>query len=84
MDTRTIPLPTSGGILSGEHTHFMGDPADPKNRQWADHGGEGYHDSVNIAYPENEVRADIYMVPDFQGMSGQPANQTTLRPPGST
>ena len=83
MDVRTIPLPNDAGIMEGEHTHFMGDPSDPKNRQWADAGSPGYHDSVNIAYPENEVTADIYMVPDFQGMSGQGANQTTLRPEGS-
>lgn len=28
--------------------------------------------------------ADIHMVPDFQGMSGQGANQSTDRPMGST
>ncbi len=31
-----------------------------------------------------DPEADIYMVPDFQGMSGQGANQSTDRPMGST
>jgi hypothetical protein len=83
FDTRTVAIPTSGGVLSGEHTHFMGDPSDPKNRQWADAGSPGYHDDVNIAYPANEVSADVYMVPSFQGKSGQPDNQSTNRPMGS-
>jgi hypothetical protein len=84
MDVRTIPIPNDAGIMEGEHTHFMGDPSDIKNRQWADHGSPGYHDDVNIAYPDNEVRADIFMVPSFQGRSGTADNQDTLRPKGST
>jgi hypothetical protein len=31
-----------------------------------------------------DPEADIYMVPDFQGASGQGANQSTDRPMGST
>lgn len=65
-----------------DHT-WMGNPADIKDRQWADHGGPGYFGGDNIVYPENEVEADIYMVPDFQEQSGQGANQSTLRPIGS-
>lgn len=32
----------------------------------------------------NDPMVELYMVPDFQGMSGQGANQSTSRPKGST
>lgn len=47
--------------------------------QWSAQAGEG---GGNISGHDPAV--DLYMVPDFQGMSGQPNNQTTLRPQGST
>jgi hypothetical protein len=62
---------------------WLGDTSKMANRQFASEGGTDYYDEVNIAWPANEVDADIYMVPDFQGQSGQGANQSTLRPIGS-
>lgn len=62
---------------------WLGNPAIPKDRQTPSEGSPFYHDPVNIAYPDNEPEADIYMVPDFQGQSGQGANQSTMRPIGS-
>ena len=32
----------------------------------------------------DDPMVEMYMVPDFQGMSGQGANQSTDRPKGST
>lgn len=81
-----IGPPESGskGWKGGYDDHtWMGSPNDIKDRQWADHGGPGYYGGCNIAWPENEVEAEIYMVPDFQEQSGQGANQSTLRPIGS-
>jgi hypothetical protein len=74
----------SKGWTGGYTDNFwMGNPANIKDRQWADAGSQGYHDEVNMAYPDNDTEADIYMVPNFQGQSGQGANQSTLRPIGS-
>ena len=64
-------------------SEWLGDPSKAENRQFASSGGPGYFGGGNIAYPENEPEADIYMVPDFQGASGQGANQSTMRPIGS-
>jgi hypothetical protein len=61
---------------------WLGDPSNAADRQWSS-TSPGYHDEVNIAYPANDPTADIYMVPDFQGMSGQGNNQSTSRPMGS-
>lgn len=33
---------------------------------------------------QHDPMVELYMVPDFQGMSGQGANQSTSRPKGST
>lgn len=66
-----------------EDNTYLGNPSNIKDRQWADHGGVGYFGGDNIAWPENEVDAEIYMVPNFQEQSGQGANQSTLRPIGS-
>lgn len=56
----------------------MADSTGRKN-QWspAEQGVGG-----NISGHDPEV--DLYMVPDFQGQSGQGANQSTNRPKGST
>ncbi len=85
QEERSGPAPGGNAGWSGGYSdsEWMGDPNNIKDRQWADHGSKGYHDPVNIAWPANEVEADIYMVPDFQGASGQGANQSTLRPIGS-
>lgn len=83
FSTRTPPISTDPGIMAGEHTHFLGDTSVPANRQFASSGGPGYTDDVNIADSTNELRADVYMVPSFQGMSGQGDNQSTDRPMGS-
>lgn len=53
--------------------------ATPREDQWSTKSGEG---GGNIS--GYDPTADIYMVPDFQGMSGQGANQSTHRPMGST
>lgn len=84
-EERSGPAPGgSKGWTGGYSDSFwLGNPAVMAERQFASVGGEGYHDEVNIAWPANEVEADIYMVPDFQGQSGQGANQSTLRPIGS-
>lgn len=37
----------------------------------------------NIAGPKPGPAATLYMVPDFMGMSGESANQSTDRPKGS-
>jgi hypothetical protein len=74
----------SSGWTGGYSDDFwLGDVSDPAARQFASVSGKGYHDPVNIAYPDNDPEADIYMVPDFQGQSGQGANQSTMRPIGS-
>ena len=70
-------------IMEGEHNYFLGNPHNEKDRQWADAGGEGYHGGGNIVYPSSDPTADIFMVPDFQGESGQGSNQSTHRPIGS-
>jgi hypothetical protein len=53
--------------------------ATPREHQWTikdqDVGG-------NLSSHDPSV--DLFMVPDFQGMSGQGANQSTDRPKGST
>lgn len=69
-----------GGYSDSE---WMGNPGNIKDRQWADHGGPGYFGGGNIAWPDNEVDAELYMVPNFMEQSGQGANQSTLRPIGS-
>jgi hypothetical protein len=82
---RVGPAPSGGKHWTGGYDDYtwLGDPSNIRDRQWADHGGPGYFGGENIAWPENEVEADIYMVPDFQGASGQGANQSTMRPIGS-
>jgi hypothetical protein len=86
LDERVGPAPSGGGKgWTGGYSDsdWLGNPNDMADRQFASHGSPCYHDPVNIAWPANEVEADIYMVPDFQGQSGQGANQSTLRPIGS-
>jgi hypothetical protein len=60
-----------GGTFSD--THYMG-------KQRPD-TAPGYHGGGNLF---TDPTADIYMVPDFQGESGQGNNQSTDRPMGST
>jgi hypothetical protein len=62
---------------------WLGNTADPKARQFASEGAGGYFGGCNIAYPQNDPDAELYMVPDFMEQSGQGANQSTLRPIGS-
>jgi hypothetical protein len=83
---QTGPSPNGREGWTGGYsdTDWLGNPANIKDRQFASEGGKAYNDPVNIAWPVNEVEADIYMVPDFQEASGQGANQSTLRPIGST
>jgi hypothetical protein len=69
----------SGGFSNSK---YLGNPADPKARQFSS-TSPGYDDDVNIADAHGGPTADIYMVPDFQGASGQGANQSTMRPIGS-
>lgn len=73
--------PSKEGSFSD--TEYLGNPSVIKDRQSPSEGSPGYYDDVNIAYPTNEVAVDLYMVPAFQGMSGQGANQSTMRPIGS-
>ena len=82
---RSGPMPSGGKGWTGGYSDsdWLGNPANMADRQFASAGGTAYHDDVNIAWPDNEIEADIYMVPDFQGQSGQGANQSTLRPIGS-
>jgi hypothetical protein len=61
---------------------YMGDPANPKDRQWSS-TSPGYDTPGDVANDQPGPTADIYMVPDFQGQSGQGANQSTMRPIGS-
>jgi hypothetical protein len=71
-----------GGSFSD--SEYLGDPSNIKDRQWAGTGTiEKSFDAGNIAGPMAGPTADIYMVPDFQGQSGQGANQSTMRPIGS-
>lgn len=64
-------------------TEFLGNPAKAVDRQFSS-TSPGYLGGENIADSEPGPTADIYMVPDFQGQSGQGANQSTDRPMGST
>lgn len=82
---RSGPAPSGGKGWTGGYSDsaWLGDPNNIKDRQFAS-TSPAYHGGGNIAWPDNEVEADIYMVPDFQGQSGQGANQSTLRPIGST
>lgn len=84
-EQRSGPAPSGSKGWKGGYSdsEYLGNPANIKDRQWADAGSNGYYGGDNIAYPEYEVEADIYMVPDFQEQSGQGANQSTLRPIGS-
>ena len=63
---------------------YLGNPSNPKDRQFASEGGPGYQGGGNLIDKEPTDQPDLYMVPDFQGMSGQGNNQSTNRPKGST
>lgn len=65
-------------------TKYLGNPSKTEDRQFASSGGDYVGDGVNIADKAGGPTADIYMVPAFQGMSGQGANQSTDRPKGSS
>lgn len=62
---------------------YLGNPSKLEDRQFASSGGDFVGDGVNIADDAGGPTADIYYVPDFMGMSGQGANQSTDRPKGS-
>jgi len=62
---------------------WLGNPSKAEDRQFASSGGEGYDTPGDVANDMPGPSADIYMVPDFQGQSGQGANQSTMRPIGS-
>jgi hypothetical protein len=70
-----------GGYSDSE---YLGDPSNIKDRQFASAGSPGYDTPGDIANDMPGPTADIYMVPDFQGQSGQGANQSTDRPMGSS
>lgn len=72
-----------GKMAGFSDTKYLGNPARPEDRQFSS-TSPGYDDEVNIADKKSGPTADIYMVPDFQGMSGQGANQSTDRPKGSS
>lgn len=81
----------SGGTISEMETKVSGkgftDPAIPakmavstgKMNQWADYEKQPNGDNLSGHDPTVEV----FMVPDFQGMSGEGNNQSTSRPIGS-
>ena len=71
----------SGGSFSD--SEWLGNPSIASNRQYSSMGTPGYYGGDNIVADEPGPTADIYMVPDFQGMSGQGNNQSTDRPKGS-
>lgn len=77
IESRTIP----GGSFSD--SRYLGNPSIPSNRQFAS-AGASEAASGNIADEAPGPDADVYMVPSFMGMSGQPNNQSTDRPKGST
>jgi len=79
MDT---PMKNLSGTF--DISRYIGNPGSAADRQFASSGGVGYNDSVNIADKAGTNAPELYMVPDFQGMSGQGANQSTNRPRGST
>lgn len=85
QEERSGPAPSGSKGWKGGYSdsEWLGNPANIKDRQSPSEGSNGYFGGGNIAYPENEVEADIYMVPDFQEASGQGANQSTMRPIGS-
>ena len=68
-----------GGYSDSE---YLGNPAIAVDRQFSS-TSPGYLGGDNIADDEPGPMADIYMIPDFQGQSGQGANQSTMRPIGS-
>ena len=76
------PLKTLAGEFSDHR--WLGDPGKAYHRQFASVGGPGYMDDVNLADDLPTRPVDLFMVPDFMGMSGQGANQSTWRPKGST
>jgi hypothetical protein len=76
--------PNKGWKGGYSDTEYLGNPADIKDRQFASSGSRGYDTPGDIGNDQPGPDADIYMVPDFQGMSGQGANQSTSRPIGST
>lgn len=63
-------------------TKYLGSPMNIKDRQWSS-TSPGYDTPGDVANDMPGPTADIYMIPDFQGMSGQGANQSTDRPMGS-
>jgi hypothetical protein len=71
----------SGGFSDSK---YLGNPAKMADRQFASSGAPGYDTPGDIANDMPGPTADIYMVPDFQGQSGQGANQSTDRPMGSS
>jgi hypothetical protein len=81
-EERSGPAPGGAQGWTGGYSDsdWLGDPSQAKDRQFASEGSKAYHDEINIAWPDNEVEAEIYMVPNFMDQSGQGANQSTLRP----
>jgi hypothetical protein len=83
-ETRSGPAEHDSGGWKGGYSDsgWLGDPADPKCRQYSS-TSPFYYGGCNIAWPDNDPDAELYMVPDFMEQSGQGANQSTLRPIGS-
>lgn len=46
--------------------------------------GDGDASGGNVSGGKGGVKATLHQPPDFQGKSGQPDNQSTSRPKGST
>jgi len=73
-----------GGLYSTSGTDDAGlRPSMPNATEWEDqfspHAGHG---GGNIS--GHDPKVDLFMVPSFQGMSGEANNQSTFRPKGST
>lgn len=77
------PTKEFGSAGSYSDTKYMGNPSNIKDRQFASAGAPGYNGGDNISDDMPGPDVDLYMVPDFQGKSGQGDNQSTMRPIGS-
>lgn len=71
-----LPRAAVGGL---QQDNARGDKASRQNYNTGEAGAYGGNSSGRVMKP-----VDPYFVDDFQGRSGQPDNQSTSRPKGST
>ena len=71
-----------GGSFSDNK--YLGDPSSIRDRQYASEGAAGRLTPGDVGDSNPGPTADIYMIPDFMGMSGEGANQSTDRGKGTT